>query len=165
VQDQWGPSYFGYDEASRVAQRSTPRGDAVYYQYDGYANLSALAYPGESVAAYYTYDVLGRMTGVRSPAERRASFAYDASRNLIRKELGNGIVAWAGCHQAERITSLRYAKAEGTAVAYFDYGREVGGRFLRIARQDDLVVYYGYDDVDRLTAKVAEPQMNPDGHR
>jgi YD repeat-containing protein len=114
------------------------------------------------VAAYYTYDVLGRMTGVRAPSEGQASFAYDASRNLTRKELGNGIVAWAGYDQAERITSLRYAKADGTAVAYFDYGWDAAGRITRIAREADLVVYYQYDDVDRLTGEVWRKQSDGD---
>jgi hypothetical protein len=38
----------------------------------------------------------------------------------------------------------------------------VGRRILRIAREDDLVVYYGYDDVDRLTGEVWRQQSDGD---
>jgi uncharacterized lipoprotein YajG len=43
--------------------------------------------------------------------------------------------------------------------------QNLGAAISRSTREDDLVVYYGYDDVDRLTEKVLEPQMNTDGHR
>jgi hypothetical protein len=43
--------------------------------------------------------------------------------------------------------------------------RAAAGRILCIAREDDLVVYYGYDDVDRLSGRLVEPQMKADRHR
>jgi RHS repeat-associated protein len=81
---------------------------------------------------------------------------------VTRKELGNGVVMWGAYDQADRVSSLRYAKPDGTAVAYFDYGWDAAGRIMRIAREDDLVVYYGYDDVDRLTGELWQKQSHGD---
>jgi hypothetical protein len=124
------------------------------------SNLLTLQYPQDGAAAYFGYDDGQRLVQGLSPAAKACYYTYDPSSNVTRKELGNGVVMWGAYDQADRVSSLRYAKPDGTAVAYFDYGWDAAGRILRIAREDDLVVYYGYDDVDRLTGEVWRKQSD-----
>jgi transposase len=51
------------------------------------------------------------------------------------------------------LTSLRYALAGGTQVAYFDFGRDVAGRIMRLGYESDRAIYYDYDSLDRLVAE------------
>ena len=49
--------------------------------------------------------------------------------------------------------SVSFWPGRRTTVAYFEYGRDVAGRILRIERETDLSVYYEHDAIDRLTAE------------
>lgn len=60
----------------------------------------------------------------------------------------------------ERASAIRCHKADGAAVASFEFGRDVAGRVIRLGREDDLAIYYSYDDVDRLTAEVWRKQSD-----
>lgn len=154
MKDQWGSSYFGYDALSRLSKRVTPLLDATYYGYDGVSNLLRLQYPRDFAACYYGYDDAQRLDQVLSPSVHSIYYEYDASSNVTRKVLGNGIVSWAEFDRTDRMTTLRYTKSDGTGIVYFDYGRDAAGRIMRIARENDLNIYYEYDAIDRLTAEV-----------
>lgn len=152
--DGWGNSTFGYDALSRIVKRITPRGDAVYYGYDGASNLLRLQYPQDGKACYYGYDDAQRLEKLRSTSNHSCYYTFDASSNVTKRTLGNSVISWASFDPAERMLSLRYAKNDGTALAYFDYGRDVAGRILRIERENGLAIYYNYDAIDRLDAEV-----------
>jgi len=160
VQDNWGDSYFAYDGISRSVARSTPRGDAIYYAYDGASNLLIWQYPQDGAACYYEYDGAQRMVHLLSTQGNTVEFDYDASSNVTRKTFGNGTISWAEFDRAERFTAIRYTQPNGTAITYFDFGRDISGRITRIARETDLVQYYEYDALDRLTAETWRRQSD-----
>jgi RHS repeat-associated protein len=149
--DDWGGSYFAYDTLNRLSKRSTPRVDAVYYGYDAASNLTRLQYPQGLNACYYGYDASQRMSQLLSPETNPAYYTYDADSNVTKKQFGNGMISWATFDGANRVSSLRYAKSDNTPIVYFDYARDVAGRILTIGRENDLAIYYAYDNVDRLT--------------
>jgi hypothetical protein len=134
--------------------RVTPRGDGVYYGYDEASSLTALQYPRGTAAAYFAYDDAQRMEALLSPAGNAGYFAYDESSNLGRKAFGNGSAAYYAYDAAERVVSIWHGAADGTALAYFDFGRDEAGRIVKLARESDLNVYYSYDAVDRLAAEL-----------
>jgi YD repeat-containing protein len=149
--DEWGGSYFGYDTLNRLNKRSTPRVDAVYYGYDAVSNLTRLQYPQGLNACYYGYDAAQRMSQLRAPTDNSCYYAYDASSNVARKLFGNAMAGYFTYDAAERVSSIRYVKSDGTPIVYFDYARDVAGRILTIGRENDLAIYYAYDNIDRLT--------------
>lgn len=151
--DDWGAAYYGYDFLNRTVARSTPNADAVYYEFDAVSNLTKVQYPRDGSSCYYGYDGAQRMIQALSPYNKGCYWVYDASSNVTAKTLGNGVTSWASFDKTERMLSLRYAKADGTAIAYFDYARDLTGNITKIGRETDLAIYYSYDDIDRLTAE------------
>ena len=49
---------------------------------------------------------------------------------------------------------LRYTQSDGTAVAYYDYARDAAGRIVRLARENNLAVYFTFDEIDRLKGEI-----------
>jgi YD repeat-containing protein len=154
MEDGWGRSEFEYDALSRVARRTTPAGDVLYYTYDADSNLVRLQYPRGTASCYYSYDAASRMTGAASPDGHHCEYAHDGSGNFLRKRFGNGAVAYYTYDQAERVSSIRHVKSDGTPIVYFDYARDAAGRITCIGREGDLAIYYEYDSIDRLTGEV-----------
>jgi YD repeat-containing protein len=160
MQDGWGASYFAYDALNRLARRSTPNGDSVYYAYDGVSNLLKLQYPRGMAACYYIYDARNRMARADTPSGSCAYFGYDASSNLARMRLANGAACYYEYDAAERVASIRNVTSAGAPVAYFEYGRDAAGRIVSLARETDVAVYYEYDEVDRLTGETWRKQSD-----
>jgi len=156
-----------YDGGNLLTRRRTPRNtagvyDAVYYSYDGTGNRTALAYPGGDTCAF-AYDDAQRMSQLQTPSGNGCYWSYDESSNAVYEQLvhdatpAHDTQRFQSFDEAERVTSIHYAKGDGTALAYFDYEWDVGNRITQIQRADDLTdytTYYGYDKTDRLTSEV-----------
>lgn len=97
-----------------------------------------------------SYDSAQRMSQLTSPFGKTCYWTYDTASDTTKKVYGTGVVSTATYDPANRISSLRYAKNDGTPVVYFDYNRDI----VAIGRESDLSIYYSYDNVDRLTAEV-----------
>ena len=151
--DASGTSSFAFDPLNRMFKRNSPRSDVVYYRYDADSYLLRLQYPHGTAAAYYAYDFMARMAQTDSPAGTRCYYNYDTSSNILNKRLGNNVRAYFSYDRAERVTSIRYVKTNGTAISYFDFTRDKGGRVVKLGRENDLSIYYAYDSVDRLTGE------------
>ena len=153
--DAWGAAYYGYDELSRLTARSTQRLDSIYYQYDAASNLLALQYPQDNKTCYYGYDGANRLTQGLSPQSNSTYFTYDPDSNVTKKVYGDGMVSYCAFDGVDRMIDLRYTKADGTAVAYFDYARDIAGRITIINRDPAVgyAIYYAYDNVDRLLSE------------
>jgi YD repeat-containing protein len=165
--DASGAAYFAYDRLSRLSTRTSPFADTVNYTYDAASNLTTLQYPDRGygqepygqtpygdpygLACYYGYDNAQRMSQLLSPAANPAYYTYDSDSNVTKKQFGNGMISWATFDGADRVSSLRYVKSDNTPIVYFDYARDVAGRILTIGRENDLAIYYTYDNIDRLT--------------
>lgn len=110
-----------------------------------------LQYPQGTSTCYYGYDAAQRLTQLRSAANHACYYTFDASGNVTQRTLGNGVVSWASFDKTDRMVSLRYTKSDGTALAYYDYGRDVAGRIVRIGRDETAgyAIYYSYDLLDR----------------
>jgi len=85
--------------------------------------------------AYYTYDENGNTTKKEVCSEGplyHTYFTYDA---------------------LNRPTEILNCLADGSPLAYFTYDYDDAGRMTKCVREDGNVVYYGYDDADRLTSE------------
>ena len=49
---------------------------------------------------------------------------------------------------ANRIAAVRNCLADGSRLAYFEYGYDAASRIVRVRREDARHVYYEYDDAD-----------------
>ncbi len=161
MSDNWGMSYFSYDLLNRIVRQSTPNADSVYYAYDAIGNRTRVQYPSDGISSkgcYFGYDEAQRMSQLLTPYGNSCYFGYDFSSNVILKTYGNGIQSYGAFDGAERMLSLRYATSSAVPLAYFDYQRGTAGNILAIARENNLVIYYRYDDIDRLTSEVWRTQ-------
>src|ERR1043165_3098537 len=88
-----------------------------------------------------------------SPGAKWTYFTYDAASNRSTLRLGNGTQAYYAYDAAERPSDIRHIRANGSAIAYFQYGRDRMGQVTSIVRESDLSIYYAYDAVGRLASE------------
>lgn len=72
---------------------------------------------------------------------------------LNRKILGNGCFTYFSYDAANRRTQILNGLSDGAPLAYFEYTYDPAGRITKVLREDGNVIYYGYDNADRLTSK------------
>ena len=57
------------------------------------------------------------------------------------------LVYWIGLQFLSGFGSIADVGSQRGGVAYFDFARDAGGRIMKLAREGNLAVYYGYDAV------------------
>jgi YD repeat-containing protein len=147
--------YFAYDRMNRVTSQKFAAGaggGSAYYSYDENSNRTKLIYPSGGTA-YYVFDELDRMASVKAPSGNITSYEFDASGNRTKSVWGNGAYTYYEFDEAERARAIRHFKSDGTALAYFEYGRDGRGNIVRIGRLGGLTTYYSYDEADRLASE------------
>jgi YD repeat-containing protein len=154
VVDEDGTKITGYDVVNRPCKRQYPRIGTAYFSYDQVSNRIAVTYPGVAVQAKYGYDAINRMTRLLSPDSYSAYFSYDRASNLIKTRFGNGSTCYYVYDNAERVMGILHYTSGGVPIVTMNYQRDVAGRIVKIARETDLAIYYGYDTADRLTKEL-----------
>jgi YD repeat-containing protein len=150
-----GTVYFAYDRMNRVTSQKFAAGaggGAAYYSYDENSNRTKLIYPSGGTA-YYVFDELDRMSSVKAPSGNVTSYQFDQSGNRTKSVWGNGAYTYYEFDKAERAKAIRHFKSDGTALAYFEYGRDGRGNIVWIGRLGGLTTYYSYDEADRLASE------------
>jgi RHS repeat-associated protein len=150
-----GTVYFGYDRMNRATSQKFAAGaggGSAYYAYDEDSNRVRLQYPSGGTA-YYVFDELDRVSSVKAPSGNVTSCQFDRSGNRTKSVWGNGAYSYYEFDKAERAKAIRHFKSDGTALAYFEYGRDGRGNIVRIGRLDGLTTYYSYDEADRLASE------------
>jgi hypothetical protein len=95
------------------------------------------------------------MTDISSPGGHATQYQYDPHyATLSRRRFGNSTAVYYSYDNADRVTSIRHVKADGTPIVYLDYTRDHAGRIVGISREIDLAVYYTFDAVNRLTTEL-----------
>lgn len=153
----------GYDDFDRLTQESTPEGSVAYTYYaNGLRRTMTVA--GQPTLSY-SYDPGNRLIRIdqaagaaNNNAAQVITFAYDANDRRTRTTYFNGVTRDDGYDDAGQLTSIVYAKADGSAIGdlrySYDAGRRrtgTGGTLARVALPDD-VAGAGIDAANRLTA-------------
>ena len=68
----------------------------------------------------------------------------------IDRLLGNVCHTYLTCDPAGRVTAILNCKPDGTPLCYFEYDYDAASRITSIRREAGIVVYYSYDNADRL---------------
>jgi YD repeat-containing protein len=150
-----GTSTFTHDALNRLRMRKTPRGDALYFNYDSVSNVANIRYPQGTTSAYYVYDAnnRARKTVSVNGTNLTTYYTYDADSNISLKRFGNTTTAYYAYDSANRLSIIHHRTSAGAAIGDFVYRRDAAGRIVRILRESSLVVYYQYDDANRLTSE------------
>jgi YD repeat-containing protein len=152
--DSGGASAFGYDALNRRTKRQFPRSGTAYYQYDPVSNRTAIQYPGTTLLAQSVFDNANRQVKLLSPDNKAAYFVYDKASNISKRRFGNGSTCYYFYDAAERVTGIHHLTSAGAPIVTMDYQRDAAGRIVKIARETDLAIYYGYDTADRLVQEL-----------
>jgi YD repeat-containing protein len=148
--DSGGVSAFGYDALNRRFKRQYPRTGTAYFLYDLASNRTAVQFPGTTQQAQYTFDADNRMAKLLSPDSKAAYFTYDKASNLVKRRFGNSSVCYYQFDAAERVIGINHLTSAGVPIVTMAYQRDAAGRIVKVARETDLAIYYGYDTADRL---------------
>ena len=72
---------------------------------------------------------------------------------MLQDLLSNNCYADYEYDAANRVTAIRNCLSDGTALAYSLYAYDENSRITRVTRENDDIIYYGYDTADRLTSE------------
>jgi RHS repeat-associated protein len=118
-----------YDEFNRVRSETSAAG-TVTYDYDEVGRRIGMA-AGSQPRVEYRYDDGDQLRRIMQGAEE-VGFDYDEIGRRKTMTLPNGIAAGYDFNEANDLTGLAYAKADGTVVGTMGYGYDRVGR--RIAQ-------------------------------
>jgi len=108
MNDSWGSTYFGYDDARRNSFIYYPDTRSVTFSYASIGKLKALFYP-TGVAATYTYDKRNRVKSM-SFGGQTITFIYDGVGNLLSESRSNGTTSTYSYDARNHVTGISHAK-------------------------------------------------------
>lgn len=141
-----------YDAADRVAKVTYPGGETAPYTYDPAGTLDSFKYP-DGTLLRYARDSAGRVTSIRdADGGIVAAYLYSDTSQVLRKTLGNGVLATYDYDVAGHLSTL-VNKADDGVVSRFAYQYDKAGN-RRTVTTPEGVTTYTYDAADQLTKVV-----------
>jgi RHS repeat-associated protein len=150
---------YGYDALDRLTQRTV-----------SVTALASAAAPLQVEQTSYAYDRASRivkitthaLSGGPTPAGlQTVSYTWDAASRLTQKTLPNGISQGFVYDDANRLTRIQYARADGTVIQSIDYSYDANGQRTTkrndIATQQETPFNAAYDLANRLTQITLSP--------
>jgi RHS repeat-associated protein len=154
-----GTTGYLYDSNGYVSQITSANGSMISYLRDTQGNILQQTEKANANAiglvTKYSYDIFGKLLTVTDSRDRTTTMTYDLVNRLATKTLPNGVKTSYGYDDLDRITSLVYAKADGTVLASETYTRNVGGEPSKVLREDGSYTLYEYDAAVRLNKESA----------
>jgi RHS repeat-associated protein len=137
VADGAGTILFSYDGADRLTTEKQTAGGittTIQYQYDALDRRVSRTVSGAvNETTTYGYDRTDRLTLITYRGQQ-TTFEYDAADRLSRKILPNGIVQTIVFDDADRVTEIKYANPDGSAIETMGYVYDEGGRRTSVTR-------------------------------
>jgi RHS repeat-associated protein len=154
-----GTNSYQYDTNGYVSQITGANGSIISYVHDAQGNITQQTEKANASAVglvtKYSYDIYGRLLTVTDSRDRVTTMTYDLVNRLETKMLPNGVKTTYGYDDLDRITSIVYAKANGTVLASETYTRNLGGEPSKVLREDGSYTLYEYDAAVRLSKEVS----------
>jgi RHS repeat-associated protein len=154
-----GTTSYQYDTNGYVSQITGANGSMISYVHDAQGNITQQTEKANGSAVglvtKYSYDVYGRLLTVTDSRDRVTTMTYDLVNRLETKTLPNGVKTTYGYDDLDRITSIVYAKANGTVLASETYTRNLSGEPSKVLREDGSYTLYEYDAAVRLSKEVS----------
>jgi RHS repeat-associated protein len=150
-----GTTGYLYDSDGYVSQITGANGSIISYLRDAQGNILQQTEKANANAVglvtKYSYDIYGKLLTVTDSRARTTMMTYDLVNRLATKTLPNGVKTSYGYDDLDRITSIVYAKADGTVLASETYTRNAGGEPSKVLREDGSYTLYEYDPAVRLS--------------
>lgn len=121
-----------YDELNRLTSYSDGDGNTISYTYDQAGNLATLTYPGGTKTVTYTYDKLNRINTVTDWSSRVTTYTYDDDGRCTLIERPNDTKRRMGYDAANRLTSIREEKADGSLIALYEFTHDAVGKITKV---------------------------------
>jgi RHS repeat-associated protein len=154
-----GTTGYLYDSDGYVSQITSANGSIISYERDGEGRILKQTEKANATAVglvtKYSYDVYGKLLTVTDSRDRTTTMTYDVVNRLATKTLPNGVKTTYGYDDLDRITSLVYAKADGSVLASETYTRNLGGEPSKVVREDGTYTLYEYDAAVRLSKETS----------
>jgi fibro-slime domain-containing protein/RHS repeat-associated protein len=154
-----GTTGYLYDSDGYVSQITSANGSIISYERDGEGRILKQTEKANATAVglvtKYSYDVYGKLLTVTDSRDRTTTMTYDVVNRLATKTLPNGVKTSYGYDDLDRITSIVYAKADGTVLASETYTRNLGGEPSKLVREDGGYTLYEYDAAVRLSKETS----------
>jgi RHS repeat-associated protein len=154
-----GTTGYLYDSDGNVSQITSANGSIISYERDGEGRILKQTEKANATAVglvtKYSYDIYGKLLTVTDSRDRTTTMSYDLVNRLATKTLPNGVKTTYGYDDLDRITSIVYAKADGTVLASETYTRNLGGEPSKVLREDGGYTLYEYDAAVRLSKETS----------
>jgi RHS repeat-associated protein len=154
-----GTTGYLYDSNGYVSQITSANGSIISYLRDTQGNILQQTEKANANAiglvTQYRYDIFGKLLTVTDSRNRVTTMTYDLVNRLETKTLPNGVKTTYGYDDLDRITSIVYAKADGTVLASETYTRNLGGEPNKVLREDGSYTLYEYDAAVRLSKETS----------
>jgi RHS repeat-associated protein len=154
-----GTTGYLYDSLGYVSQITSANGSIISYLRDAQGNILQQTEKANASAiglvTKYSYDIFGKLLTVTDSRNRTTTMTYDLVNRLATKILPNGVKTSYGYDDLDRITSIVYAKANGTVLASETYTRNLGGEPSKVVREDGSYTLYEYDAAVRLSKETS----------
>jgi YD repeat-containing protein len=152
-----GTTSYQYDANGNVSQMTSANGSIISYVRDTQDRVLSQTEKANAGAIDLTtsYDVYGKVLTVTDSRNRTTTMTYDVVNRLATKTLPNGVKTTYGYDDLDRVTSIVYAKADGTILASETYTRNIGGEPSKVLREDGTYTLYEYDAAVRLSKETA----------
>jgi RHS repeat-associated protein len=141
-----------YDKDGRMLTASAP-GGTDSFGYDDRGDLVSAS--GPSGAASFGYDEDGRMSS-RTDASGTTGYGYDAESRLVSQtDPLTGTIIGYGYDKVDQLTGVTYGTGGATRkLSYDTLHRLIGDSLTSASGASEETVGYGYDDDDRIVAKL-----------
>jgi YD repeat-containing protein len=150
--DWHGVTAYTYDRLNRLQSIKYPEISPISYDYDKTGKITKITYPSQDQVSY-TYDGDGRLTGVTA-SSGTTSYQYDnATNNLKKKTLPNGVYTEYGYDTAKRVTDVANKKSDGSIISTYHYIYDANNNItqeVETTTSDTTTKNYTYDKLNRL---------------
>ena len=141
-----------YDELNRREVMTDAEGNTTSFEYDEEGNRTAVNEP-KSVGHRTEFDFgeLNELIEVRMPDGGVYNYAYDANRNRIRQEDGEGNVVTFSYDRLNRLDLMTQAPDDLRYITDHDY--DANGNEIKLTDPKRQVFRFTYDELNRLKTK------------
>jgi len=155
MNDPWGTTSFGYDDARRPTSITYPTGKQVVIAYGPTGRVTSMTYP-TGVTVAYQHDNRNRVRTMTFDGQS-ITFSYDGVGNVISENRSNGASTTYTHDQRNLVAGISHARG-GTVFSQASYTRDAMGNITRESGTQPLraailpsSVSAGFNHVNQVT--------------